>query len=387
MAILEFGTAKARAGQKTWGTLQVRQGSRQVVLPTVVVNGSQDGEHVVAIANQHGSEVNGVESLRLVAEQIDPGKLKGSLFLVPCANPYASLLVNEYFPEDVPKAEWPAYKAGKSTPPNYDRHSNPYNMNRRWPGRKGASLVDRMVYEIWNRAVMAPHGKACLFVDIHCHSNPSSVYCTFKRDIGLGVASGIRGVIYTRGDATTVHRNYTHTACANAGIQSLTFELGGQGSLSPVSIEDGRRGIFNLLRFYGMYGGRMEYYPEPSQLMDPWRNDIETRPYKTPSHVGYVASQAGLVRDFKYSFAPVRKGELVAQVVDVHTARVVQECRAEIAGVVYSPPRKHAACEKGESVLRLSIAQRVDPAAYIKRLDPEFYKKRPPMDLDVEPLP
>ena len=70
MQSIQLGTACARPGQKTWGQLGVRQGRRCVLLPVVVINGKKSGKHIVLIANQHGKEVNGVESLRRFTKDI-----------------------------------------------------------------------------------------------------------------------------------------------------------------------------------------------------------------------------------------------------------------------------------------------------------------------------
>ena len=71
MASLEFGSAKAARGQKSWGQLRVREGKKSVRLPVVVIHGAAAGEHAVVLANQHGGEVNGIESIRRFAEEVD----------------------------------------------------------------------------------------------------------------------------------------------------------------------------------------------------------------------------------------------------------------------------------------------------------------------------
>ena len=70
---IRLGAAKAKPGEKRWGQLLVREGKESVKLPTCVVNGIGDGEHVVVIANQHGGEINGVESIRLFCEAASEG--------------------------------------------------------------------------------------------------------------------------------------------------------------------------------------------------------------------------------------------------------------------------------------------------------------------------
>lgn len=125
---IQLGTAKARPGQKAWGQIHVREGRKYVRLPACVIHGARPGEHVVLLANQHGVELNGVEAIRRLCEEIDPKKLKGTVFAVPSANPRAAMLKQQAWIEDKPK--------GKSAD-GQDHYRNPYNMNFQWPGKRG----------------------------------------------------------------------------------------------------------------------------------------------------------------------------------------------------------------------------------------------------------
>ena len=383
MSVLQFGTAKARPGEKAWGRLIVKEKRKQVQLPVVVINGRSDGEHVVMIANQHGAEYNGIESIRRFCEEVDPRTLRGSVFAVPSANPQAAMLVNEFWPENVPKSKLPEFRRGRNLSASYDRHKNPYNMNRRWPGRKGATLVDRMVYEIWNRAIMAPHRRASLFLDFHCHQSPSTVYAAFREDIDLAVASGIGDVIFTRSAVNPPFRAYSRMACYKEGIHALTVELGGQRTLDPTAVEAGRRLIENLLKFWGMLPGRLDL-PKETVILDPWRNDIEKRKFTRPSYAQYNARRRGIVFEYRHAFEAVRKGDLICHVTDPFTGKIVEQCRAAMSGVLYTPPRHEAVCEKGDRLFAISMFRKVSTKEYVKRLDPEKCRRNAPAKPDLE---
>ena len=373
METLKFGTATAARGQKAWGTLRVRAGRRQVSLGVAVIHGARPGEHVVALANQHGGEVNGVESLRLFVEQVDPRRMRGSVFVIPSANPRAAMLLNEFYPEDADAETLAKYQGGHYREPGFDRNACPYNMNRRWPGRKGGTLVDRMVYEIWNRAVMAPHRQASLFLDFHCHQSPSAIYAAYREDIELGIVSGAPVVTYTRSAQAGSSHDYSRRACSAAGIQGLTVELGGQRAIHPRAVEDGRRILFNLLKFWGLLPGRPEYYPEPTLLLDPWRDDFckPNRPANLRSNQRIFAGHAGLAVQHVFGGARVRKGRTVCHVVDPFSGRVVEEHRAAFTGVVLNNLRPEALCRKGERLATLARARRVDPVKVFRSLDPD----------------
>lgn len=372
---LEFGTAKAGAGEKAAGILRVGKGREAFTLGVAVVNGKREGEHVVAVANQHGGEVNGLESLRLFFEQVDPRRVAGSVFLVFSANPRAAMLGNEFYPEDVDAGTLEKFRGGRNREPGFDRNACRWNMNRRWPGEPDGTLVDRAVHEIWTRAVTARHRKASLFLDYHCHGRPSAVYAAFREDIDIGIASGIPVVIFTRSGSASVHRHrFSFSACLGAGIQSLTIELGGQGRMVPRSIEDGRRAIFNLLRFWGMLPGPGEYYPEPTIVLDPWRNDIEKRPYASPSYLFHKAGHDGLAVFRREPYGRVRKGDPVCHVVDPYTGRVVEEHRAGMSGVLSGSHEGGAVCRAGDNLFTVSIARWINPREHARKLDPDSFR-------------
>jgi hypothetical protein len=372
MKMIQCGTAKARSGQKAWGQLVVKRGPKQVRLPVIVINGSAAGEHVVLMANQHGGEINGVEAIRRFAEQVNPRRLKGTIFAIPSANPRAALLANECWPEDDDPGLVAKLRGCPYTGQDQNRNNCKYNMNRKWPGKPDGLLVERMTYEIWNHAIMAAHARASLVLDFHCHRTPSAVYARIPAEVELGVVSGVPTVIHTRGG---IEHRLAEVVCGLAGVRSLVIELGGQLVLDPVSIEDGRRSIFNLLKFWGMLPGRPQY-PRETLILDPWRNDVlKDRTWRRPSWLDYRVKHTGLVMFHRQPYNLVRKGEIVATVTDPFTGRIVEECRAGMSGVVLNHRISVPVGQKGEAIFRLSmLRQRVRTADYIRRLNPESFR-------------
>lgn len=375
MAYLECGTAKARKGAKAWGQIHVREGRKRVDIPVCVVNGARDGEHAVVIANQHGTEINGVESTRQAAEDIDPKRVSGSVILIPSVNPLAAMFRGRYWPEDEKNPK--PHHGGKDVSARVKAEMKKYNMSPVWPGEKGKRLVNRIAYEVWNRAVVTPDRKASLFLDMHGHLAPSCVYASNAWVVDLAVAVGIGVALNVR---SQLNRPMTNTECCRNDIACLTVELGGQHVLDPVGIEDGRRGILNLLKFWGILAGRPDY-PETTVILDPWRNDSEEREFRTPSYGPVTAEVRGLVVPCKDVYDWVRKGELVCYVIDPFSGQVAQECRAPFSGVLYSMyTRRHNGrytCEKGDPLFAVSYARRVRTAEYVKRLDADAIRRNP----------
>ena len=371
MTLLQFGSAKAAPGEKAWGQLRVQEGKKRVRLPVCVVHGARPGEHVVALANQHGGEINGIEAIRRFAEDVDPRKLRGSVFLVPSANPRAALMANEFWDEG--DEAYAGYGGGPILDSDFDRNTCPYNMNRVWPGEKGTGrLVDRTIYELWSRAVLAPHRRASLVVDIHGHQNPSTVYSKNTWDTALGVASGIPTIINTRsgGRAGTAGRT-----CWDAGIATITPELGKQFVLDAESIEIGRRALFNLLKFWGMLRGKPEY-PEWTEIVDPGRDGPGG-----PSQVVCKAPRQGITFAYRGPYERVRKGERICHITDVFTGRVAEELRAPRGGVITRifthGHRPLHVCKRGDVLFSVSESRRVRTRKFVAKLDPETLRRNP----------
>ena len=157
--VIELGSAKARPGEKAWGQLFVREGKKSVRLAVAVIRGAQPGPHAVLLANQHGAELNGFEAIRRVVEELNPAKVRGTVYALPSMNPRAAMLGEQSWPEDRHAELVKAYGAGpyKDTKGEY---RTPYNLNWIWPGKKGGSLAERVIFEVWNRAALAPHRRA-----------------------------------------------------------------------------------------------------------------------------------------------------------------------------------------------------------------------------------
>ena len=377
MSAIGIGTARARRGETAWGQMLVREGRRKTHLPVAVVHGAKPGDHVVMLANQHGTELNGIEAIRLFVEQVDPRRMKGTVFAIPSANPNAAMLMNEYWPEDVPKAERERYRKGCNRGKDFSRDACRFNMNRLWPGAKGETLVARAVYEIWNRAILAPHQRASLVMDFHCHGAPSTISAAFPPEADLTVATGMGYALYSRSGLT---RPFCRSACLKAGIQCVTFELEGQACFNPTAIEHGRRSIFNLLKFWGMLPGRLDLPAKKTVILDPWRDGVLKKKFKRASYMAVMSPCDGLMRLTKPAYAPVRKGEVVCEVLDPYSGRIAARVPSPMGGRLLASPPSDPSIRKGERIFGVSCARTVDTARYVARLDPEAYRLRSGME-------
>lgn len=351
MAALRFGTASAAPGWKTFGRLNIDEGGKKATIPVCVIHGARTGRHVVVLANQHGTELNGIESVRRFCEAADPRRISGTIFAVISANPRAAAAGQPVWTEDAPKAEI--------------TYNGPYNMNFVWPGRRNGKVVERAVHEIWTQAILAPHRRADFVLDLHAHQNPTAVYADDERIADLGVVAGIRHIVLT---GLSEEVATLSLACHRAGIPCMTAELGQQGTFCAESIAAGLVAIENLLKFQGLLPGRLRL-PEEAIILDPWRDHRLTgRTFKSPSYVDVMARHDGLVVQHRQVYDLVRKGEPLGHVIDPFSGKVVEEILSPMTGAIYNWRTKGVVCAKGQRLVTLARTTKVKPAEYVERL-------------------
>ena len=85
---LRVGDLVAEAGKKTQGSLRVLPiaGYWDARLPTILINGKQNGPVVNLHAGIHGDEFEGIRAIWQVAEQLRPENLSGAIIATPIVN-------------------------------------------------------------------------------------------------------------------------------------------------------------------------------------------------------------------------------------------------------------------------------------------------------------
>jgi len=85
---MEIGTIKAGKGEKAFGFLKATEthGRFDVHLPLHIVQGTTDGPVLLVQAGMSGLEIEPAMILPKIVEELDPGKISGTLLLVPLLN-------------------------------------------------------------------------------------------------------------------------------------------------------------------------------------------------------------------------------------------------------------------------------------------------------------
>lgn len=268
-----------------------------LTLPIIIVGGKEEGPTLYLQSAVHGNEVTGVEVLRAMLERINPAELRGTVVAVPTANPAAFITKTRGFTLE---------------------ERGPFDINRTFPGNAHGVLSERIAHTLLHEFVL----KSDVTVDFHsalvgCNIHPF-VYVDPADDeagnlairVRLAQAFGTDLAYYKKRGAKMGTSVMTGSLTTQAELHKkpvLTFEMGESERISwdvvPRCIEGG----LNMLR-------AMDMLPGQATL----RTD-----QKTFSTIGMIhAEQAGLFHPKVKLGQEVRKGQLLAEVVDVFTHEV-----------------------------------------------------------------
>jgi predicted deacylase len=302
MPTLSVGTAQAEPGSVGRGAIAVTNhpGGGALGIPVVVVNGAQPGKVLWVDACIHGDEPEGTLAVHKLVASLDPRAMHGALVAVPAMNVGAFEAAERGNPAD----------------------TFSYDMNRIYPGKPDGYLTERVAWA-HSQAMVAV---ADLELSIHSgggHSYLSeTIFATEDApSIELAKAMGrgwglILKSFLPKGNPMAVMLEH--------GKTGITVELGGRCATLPEafhrSAEVLAEACRNVMRYYGIVPG------EPTS----------ERSWHTGKQRALLASHSGLwVPEPSIRFqAPLRKGEVLARIYDLHGAELEVLC-APCDGLVF----------------------------------------------------
>ena len=276
-----------------------------VDIPVVAMNGSEDGPTLILQSTQHGIEIQGIEVIRRVMrEELDPSKLRGSVIGIPVANPLA-YMHHQYL--------------------SWIDNLDVGGVNADNP--KG-NTTERLASALWTEAWSISD----LVVNIHCNTRPDSlVYqwinvgnpTTREKVVKMAEAFGVTTII---SDSPPEAAPTLGNLASRKGIPVILEELIDGRWISEPSTGVGVRGVLNIMRAFDMVEGDIE----PQRGIPIVRG--VNRSY------GIVrANRGGLIRFFKKPGEFFRKGEVLAEIYDLY-GDVVEEVPMPVDGYVWAYP-------------------------------------------------
>lgn len=217
-----------------WLTVGGLASGNPLRLPVHTIVGARPGPTVGLVAGIHGDEVPPVEVVRRVVAGLDLDKLRGTLRVLPVANPLALEALRRHTPQDM------------------------LNLNRVFPGDPAGWLTEQLADVIATRFL--PGLDALL--DLHAGGLfPTVAYAYVLNDEALSRATGCH-VLYrpAAGYAGTL----SEVAVAR-GIPTVVTELGGGLVADEAYVERGVAGVLGALRHLGALPGAPA--PDPAPLV------------------------------------------------------------------------------------------------------------------------
>jgi len=228
----------------------------------------------------HGDEIEGLLIVRELWRSIDAAQLRGSLWLLPVANPLAMEAISRNTPVDM------------------------LDMNRQFPGQPAGWLSEQLAYTI-------AHGfidQIDALVDIHAGGTfPWVDYCYAVNDAEFSRAF-LSQLLY---QPQTSYPGTTATYAVARGIPINVVEIGGGYQDQATHIANGVKGLTNTLRFRGMLPGSVER--RPGQLL------MREMTVMRPRHGGLCVPRRRLVPGTQ-----LRGAEPLADIVSPYTFETLE---------------------------------------------------------------
>lgn len=306
---LTVGQLSAAPGSSVRGQMdlvELADGS-PVRFPVVLVNGARPGPRFYLGAAIHGDEVNGIAILAKVIASINPAKLAGSIVCVPVQHPLAFYADHRF----------PVSQFMKSP-----LDQAPIDAWTVFPGDVSGNLAQIVAGKLFSLI-----RECSCAIDIHTPTRggryvpiailPSmSLGASAERALWLAeqcatgfIVRGERGMYVSRGISCV--------EATAAGVPAFTFEIGEGGRLEQSVTDEGARCITNALIGLGMLKGERKLPPVSHMMSD---------------FLGLRASRGGLLRTEAELGAVVKKGQVLATIVDIWGDKV-ETIRAPLPGV------------------------------------------------------
>lgn len=305
--VFKIGTIEANEGKKTTGYIKVAElPIGEVVVPLTIINGTQNGPKLLVEAGIHGTEYPGIKAAQVLAQEIKPSQLKGTLIILHCANV-------------------PMYNAKTA----FVNPIDDINFNRIFPGQPtftgfyGPGSISHHITDYIYENIMK---KATYFIDLHGGDLPELCPC-FAVSTKTGDENKDKDteamLKYSLADFVTLrppNQALTTTGAASrAQIPNMLIESGGGGLLSVENTGRHVNAVINVMKYLKMLEGKPT---EP-----------KTQRRLTELAVGIRAKRGGFFTYMVNAGDVVKEGQLIGQITNPF-GEVLEDIKAPMRGAV-----------------------------------------------------
>ncbi len=223
LTLLSTEISPAQAVRLSWQPQQSLDGLH-LPTPVLVVHGAHAGPVFCLTAAIHGDELNGIEIVRRILHDLDPGQLSGTVIGVPIVNLQGFHRASRYLT---------------------DRR----DLNRYFPGNPYGSSAARIAHSFFHEIVSHCH----FLVDLHTGSAYRTNLPQIRGNLHIPAVAafahlfGIPVILHSEGTEGMLRH-----AAVNTGIPAVTLEAGKSQTLQEPAIRYGVRSIQTALNKLGM---------------------------------------------------------------------------------------------------------------------------------------
>lgn len=206
------------------------------LIPVLVAKGNTPGKRLGLQAGVHGDELNGIQLIHQLFESLNPKTMRGSVIAIIAANSTGLLANSRYFPLQ------------------HDRGGG-IDFNRIWPGKADGNAAEQQVYQLFNGIW---RGNADAVIDLHTQSTgtiyPLYIYADYRVPGVKTLAEMIPADIIKidPGEPGAAEQAFN-----DAGMTSITLEIGAPKVYQPELIRRSLLGIDNVLKHYDIVTGKI----------------------------------------------------------------------------------------------------------------------------------
>lgn len=211
--------------------------------PVLVINGANPGPTLCLTGAIHGDELNGIEVVRRVMYDISPDSLNGTLIGIPIVNLQGFQRGSRYL-------------------------SDRRDLNRYFPGEANGSLASRIANSLFTEVI----SHCNYLIDLHTGSLRRTNLPQIRANMSNpNIAKFVEGfdkiaIVHHSGNPGMLR-----TAANNAGIISVTMELGESLRIQENQIVAGTHSVNSLLDKFEMYPRVFIWGdPKPAYYQSTW---------------------------------------------------------------------------------------------------------------------
>jgi predicted deacylase len=305
---MEVAGIKAQPGTLARGSIEVVElaDGTKISMPVIVINGAKPGPKLYIGAAIHGDEVTSIGVITEALKGINPSELCGQIIAVPVQQP-----LSLYADHRLPLAQLLKSPLDQS----------PADAWLVFPGDKNGNVAQRFAAHIFELIKRSDYA-----IDIHTPTRggryvpiailPSSKEEQFDRVLEFAKAMS-PGWIMCNDTGIYVANGVLCVEATRAGVPCFTFELGEGGRLERELAARGAVCVRNAMSWLGMIDAPMQ---------------SAAKTYLMREFIGLRAERGGLLYTEVDLGSEVKKGQLLARIVDVF-GEEVQRVEAPVDGV------------------------------------------------------